>query len=113
MLLIFLFFQAEDGIRDYKVTGVQTCVLPNLHERRGLLGAEAQGDDAAPARHRGGEPHDERDRQQQPGGVVEYRKSVVEGKSVDVGGGGGSREKRGEARTGRDRRGERNASDIW
>src|SRR5688500_20194993 len=25
--LIFL-FQAEDGIRDYKVTGVQTCALP-------------------------------------------------------------------------------------
>src|ERR1039457_4660483 len=22
------FFQAEDGIRDYKVTGVQTCALP-------------------------------------------------------------------------------------
>src|ERR1022692_5209261 len=24
----FHFFQAEDGIRDYKVTGVQTCALP-------------------------------------------------------------------------------------
>src|SRR6516162_9052976 len=23
----FFFFQAEDGIRDYKVTGVQTCAL--------------------------------------------------------------------------------------
>src|SRR2546426_10657622 len=27
----FFFFQAEDGIRDYKVTGVQTCALPILH----------------------------------------------------------------------------------
>src|SRR5256885_9759995 len=27
-LLFFFFFQAEDGIRDYKVTGVQTCALP-------------------------------------------------------------------------------------
>ena len=27
----FFFFQAEDGIRDYKVTGVQTCALPDLH----------------------------------------------------------------------------------
>ena len=27
MISIF-FFQAEDGIRDYKVTGVQTCALP-------------------------------------------------------------------------------------
>src|SRR2546426_9846695 len=27
-ILSFFFFQAEDGIRDYKVTGVQTCALP-------------------------------------------------------------------------------------
>src|ERR671918_490637 len=27
-VVIFIFFQAEDGIRDYKVTGVQTCALP-------------------------------------------------------------------------------------
>src|SRR5256885_9326641 len=27
-VLLFFFFQAEDGIRDYKVTGVQTCALP-------------------------------------------------------------------------------------
>src|SRR5256885_7152398 len=26
--LVGFFFQAEDGIRDYKVTGVQTCALP-------------------------------------------------------------------------------------
>src|SRR2546429_8360016 len=29
--LIFFFFQAEDGIRDVAVTGVQTCALPILH----------------------------------------------------------------------------------
>src|SRR5256885_11378185 len=28
---MFFFFQAEDGIRDYKVTGVQTCALPILN----------------------------------------------------------------------------------
>src|SRR3989454_10545076 len=28
MRCFFFFFQAEDGIRDYKVTGVQTCALP-------------------------------------------------------------------------------------
>src|ERR1022692_126660 len=29
LLIIYVFFfQAEDGIRDYKVTGVQTCALP-------------------------------------------------------------------------------------
>ena len=27
-VLLVVFFQAEDGIRDYKVTGVQTCALP-------------------------------------------------------------------------------------
>src|SRR5437016_9790450 len=28
LTLIFFFFQAEDGIRDWSVTGVQTCALP-------------------------------------------------------------------------------------
>src|SRR5690606_39543971 len=32
------FFQAEDGIRDFHVTGVQTCALPILSEE---LSAEA------------------------------------------------------------------------
>src|SRR5690606_39541500 len=30
MNLHFFFFQAEDGIRDFHVTGVQTCALPIL-----------------------------------------------------------------------------------
>src|SRR5256885_4109971 len=30
---VFFFFQAEDGIRDYKVTGVQTCALPIFGEQ--------------------------------------------------------------------------------
>src|SRR5256885_9141453 len=30
------FLQAEDGIRDYKVTGVQTCALPILLTRAGV-----------------------------------------------------------------------------
>src|SRR3712207_9201636 len=35
--VIFFFFQAEDGIRDIGVTGVQTCALPDLgwDNRRG------------------------------------------------------------------------------
>src|SRR5258706_9773650 len=28
--VFFFFFQAEDGIRDWSVTGVQTCALPIL-----------------------------------------------------------------------------------
>src|SRR5258706_9987618 len=27
-IIVFFFFQAEDGIRDWSVTGVQTCALP-------------------------------------------------------------------------------------
>src|SRR5437588_5760540 len=33
VLCVFFFFQAEDGIRDHCVTGVQTCALP-ISERR-------------------------------------------------------------------------------
>src|SRR5215211_2386326 len=32
-MLFFFFFQAEDGIRDHCVTGVQTCALPILGAR--------------------------------------------------------------------------------
>src|SRR2546427_11927743 len=48
-LFFFFFFQAEDGIRDLTVTGVQTCALPislrlrqiarYLHARWGVAGA--------------------------------------------------------------------------
>src|SRR6267143_4419943 len=40
--LVFFFFQAEDGIRDGTVTGVQTCALPisrgNLDDHFARLG---------------------------------------------------------------------------
>src|SRR5688500_20349568 len=36
-LFIIFFFQAEDGIRDYKVTGVQTCALPIYEEKLAQL----------------------------------------------------------------------------
>src|SRR5258707_7281494 len=41
-LSVFFFFQAEDGIRDIGVTGVQTCALPISH---GLSASDARGDD--------------------------------------------------------------------
>src|SRR3712207_8114342 len=42
--LFFFFFQAEDGIRDIGVTGVQTCALPICKARvlRELLHDEAE-----------------------------------------------------------------------
>src|SRR5262249_59319883 len=33
----FFFFQAEDGIRDWSVTGVQTCALPIFEHAQVLL----------------------------------------------------------------------------
>src|SRR2546430_4160181 len=36
-ILTFFFFQAEDGIRDLTVTGVQTCALPISWSLLGLL----------------------------------------------------------------------------
>src|SRR5690606_40374276 len=38
----FFFFQAEDGIRDFHVTGVQTCALPILNAL-GLDAGDADG----------------------------------------------------------------------
>src|SRR2546430_4009316 len=38
-VLYFFFFQAEDGIRDLTVTGVQTCALPILQVLEPLGGA--------------------------------------------------------------------------
>src|SRR2546430_5167885 len=39
--VFFFFFQAEDGIRDLTVTGVQTCALPISHRR--AAGARGRG----------------------------------------------------------------------
>src|SRR5437879_12353685 len=36
-MLFYFFFQAEDGIRDTSVTGVQTCALPIFGARFALL----------------------------------------------------------------------------
>src|SRR5206468_7638624 len=43
-IVLYFFFQAEDGIRDLIVTGVQTCALPiclyaGFHEMRRRLAA--------------------------------------------------------------------------
>src|SRR5690554_3967085 len=41
MLDVSLFFQAEDGIRDADVTGVQTCALPIWGRRAAFFGRRA------------------------------------------------------------------------
>src|SRR2546427_10556393 len=35
-MVLFFFFQAEDGIRDLTVTGVQTCALPIWGKGKGV-----------------------------------------------------------------------------
>src|SRR5205807_5406080 len=52
----FFFFQAEDGIRDYKVTGVQTCALPICPTRPAapVRPAVPRGSLPAPHDRRGG-----------------------------------------------------------
>src|SRR5690606_40605933 len=55
--VLFFFFQAEDGIRDFHVTGVQTCALPisarqapaDLAERARAACRRAQADPSAVA----------------------------------------------------------------
>src|SRR3989454_2085947 len=45
MFFFFFFFQAEDGIRDYKVTGVQTCALPiSMRRNRAAEGGASRRD---------------------------------------------------------------------
>src|SRR5690348_17589928 len=41
-LFFFFFFQAEDGIRDGRVTGVQTCALPISASHRERIARAAQ-----------------------------------------------------------------------
>src|SRR2546429_7137376 len=50
VFVVFFFFQAEDGIRDVAVTGVQTCALPIsvVGPHHGLRG-DGHGGNEAPA----------------------------------------------------------------
>src|SRR6267154_1702409 len=47
IFFVFFFFQAEDGIRDGRVTGVQTCALP-------ISGAGGRGSEGSGGRGREG-----------------------------------------------------------
>src|SRR2546426_633854 len=69
LMVAFFFFQAEDGIRDYKVTGVQTCALPisagdaagiPVRRARGRATQSDRGTDARRVGRRGSLDPDER-----------------------------------------------------
>src|SRR5947209_18867474 len=51
-MVLFFFFQAEDGIRDIGVTGVQTCALPISPARRTPRAPSARDAGAACSRRR-------------------------------------------------------------
>src|SRR3712207_7752880 len=55
-MFLFFFFQAEDGIRDIGVTGVQTCALPIFAGTPTAVFVGALRDDYAGLTHRYGEP---------------------------------------------------------
>src|SRR2546427_6239637 len=88
---LFFFFQAEDGIRDLTVTGVQTCALPISEIRE--LGRATQGvtlislDEGAKlgglqriVENDASEVEDEATGEEATGGDEADRKSVVLGK---------------------------------
>src|SRR2546430_5255714 len=77
-LSIVFFFQAEDGIRDLTVTGVQTCALPICGgdgAARRYLGQQCRTRRAVRSGRARARPRAARDRE-----------SGVEGKRVDLGG---------------------------
>src|SRR3712207_9391097 len=78
------FFQAEDGIRDIGVTGVQTCALPicsggpgTTTDRSACTSTWSTGAGSRASRARTAS---------EDAGSSADRKSVVQGKSVDLGG---------------------------
>src|SRR5690625_4344914 len=54
--IVSFFFQAEDGIRDGHVTGVQTCALPISRGERGGKTLAKSGSDIRRASSRSGQP---------------------------------------------------------
>src|SRR5437763_8038332 len=101
MFLSFFFFQAEDGIRDTSVTGVQTCALP-IYARGCHRPRHRRGEHQAGAGH-AREPWPQQSSAHQDaqnsgtgeaadGGRRSEERRV--GKSVEIGGGGSSKRKK-------------------
>src|SRR5688572_32857607 len=82
-MMLFFFFQAEDGIRDLTVTGVQTCALPICQAGReaDTQARSARRSTACPGRLHGlaARPATER-------GACRRSEERRVGKSVDLGG---------------------------
>src|SRR3712207_9561904 len=85
----FFFFQAEDGIRDIGVTGVQTCALPISGSPRRRVRFSSFGSSYRRATTSASTRDDgaiSRSRDSRTAAADRDRKSVVEGKRGDLGG---------------------------
>src|SRR5262249_59770663 len=96
----FFFFQAEDGIRDWSVTGVQTCALPICCSRpAGCSWTRAWRSGAtssATARSSRGSPRASTSWGSQTGcGCWEIGRASCRGRGEEGGGAGGVKKKRG------------------
>src|SRR2546429_4233471 len=87
-MVSFFFFQAEDGIRDVAVTGVQTCALPisqrgALYDKHAERNADENGDEHGDDHERkvvecGADNFVAMIDEERPGGLrIQDRKSVV------------------------------------
>src|SRR5262249_39419954 len=89
LLCIFFFFQAEDGIRDWSVTGVQTCAMdvtprrdPGVHREVALrVLRNARGD--LRARRRGERPPVAREAHVDVTGAERERHARLVGEELD------------------------------
>src|SRR5256885_16373667 len=79
------FFQAEDGIRDYKVTGVQTCALPISPSSRPCASARCLSSPRSTVRR--------------PGRGREIGRGACRGKGENSGGAGSFKKKKTNKRT--------------
>src|SRR5690606_40557855 len=102
LFFFFFFFQAEDGIRDFHVTGVQTCALPicpgsaaGPESRRGSARPSAGrrfARAAARTHSRFSSPRHRPASRRQPAAARSEERRV--GKSVERGGRGSTKRKR-------------------
>src|SRR2546422_7402098 len=82
-LCVFFFFQAEDGIRDVAVTGVQTCALP-ICDGADRARGDPHGDETlAPGLEPRFEPAAHR--RQRTGAVSELLHAVRRGARAEIG----------------------------
>src|SRR5438046_7053187 len=87
-LFLFFFFQAEDGIRDWSVTGVQTCALPICVMSVGGLSAKAGCAESRAASVKAGNRARGRFSDRRRRGPLLQRQSVIRNRDLRPGGRG-------------------------